>query len=74
MRKTEETVYPGVSALLTPKQVAAHAAFKSSVTVLRAFRRGDLPGHKLNARTIRFSPRDVAQWLDSARVKGSTPK
>jgi hypothetical protein len=54
--------------LLTPRQVAAMANYQTAVSVLRAFRRGELPGYKLNARTIRFHPDDVAQWLDYARV------
>lgn len=56
------------SRLLTPKEVAAQANFHSPVTILRAFRRGELPGYRLNARTIRFDPTDVAKWLASAWV------
>ena len=68
MLTTSVTDMQSASALLTPRQVAAQAAYKTPVSVLRAFRRGDLAGHKLNARTIRFHPRDVARWLNSARV------
>jgi hypothetical protein len=55
-------------ALLNPRQVAAQANYQTPVSVLRAFRRGQLVGYKLNARTIRFHPDDVAKWLSSARV------
>src|SRR5690349_17614621 len=58
---------------LTPKQVAAHAAYKSPVSILRAFRRGELRGHKLNSRTVRFDPRDVARWLKATRSKYQKP-
>jgi hypothetical protein len=54
--------------LLTPRQVASQANYRSPVSVLRAFRRGDLPGYRLNARTIRFNPNDVDGWLAAARV------
>jgi hypothetical protein len=68
MRKTLETGQQRATPLLTPKQVAAQAAYKTPVSILRAFRRGELLGHKLNARTIRFHPRDVARWLSSTRI------
>jgi hypothetical protein len=54
--------------LLTPKQVAAQTAYRTEVSVLRAFRQGKLRGYKLNPRTIRFHPDDVAAWLAAARV------
>ncbi|MFZ1074059.1 MAG: helix-turn-helix domain-containing protein [Verrucomicrobiia bacterium] len=54
--------------LLTPKQVAAQTAYRSEVSVLRAFRQGKLRGYKLNPRTIRFHPDDVEAWLSVARV------
>ena len=57
-------------ALLTPRQVADQANYQSPVSVLRAFRRGELPGYKLNARTIRFDPADVRDWIAAARVTG----
>ncbi len=55
-------------ALWTPKQAAARANFKSPVTILRAFRRGDLRGYKLSGRVVRFDPLDVENWLSAARV------
>jgi hypothetical protein len=57
-------------ALLTPRQVAEQTNYQSPVSVLRAFRRGELPGYKLNARTIRFDPADVKAWIAAARVTG----
>lgn len=53
----------------SPRRATDFAGFKSTVTVLRAFRRGDLPGYKLNARTIRFAPGDVKEWIGAGRVK-----
>jgi hypothetical protein len=54
--------------LQTAKEVAAQANYRSPVSVLRAFRRGELPGYKLNQRTVRFHPADVKAWLAAARV------
>jgi excisionase family DNA binding protein len=36
-------------------------------TVLLLFRRGELPGIKLGARTVRFHPADVEAYIDSHR-------
>jgi len=58
--------------LWTAKQAAARANYRSAVSILRAFRRGDLRGFKLNRRTIRFAPGDVEVWLASARIEGRT--
>ena len=57
------------TALLNPRQVAAQANYRTPVSVLRAFRSGHLVGYKLNSRTVRFHPDDVAKWLGSARVE-----
>jgi hypothetical protein len=54
--------------LLTPKQVAEKAAYKNQISVLRAFRKGQLRGLKLNPRVVRFTEEDVATWLANARV------
>ena len=54
--------------LLTPRQVAIQANYQTPVSVLRAFRRGDLQGYRLNSRTIRFNADDVAKWLAAARI------
>jgi hypothetical protein len=56
--------------LQTAKEVAAQANYRSPVSVLRAFRRGDLPGYKLGPRSVRFAPEDVAAWIAAARVSG----
>ena len=56
--------------LWTARHAANCAGFQSPVTILRAFRRGELPGYKLNARTIRFDPADVKAWITAARVSG----
>jgi excisionase family DNA binding protein len=54
--------------LLTPAGVAAVTG-QHRKTVLKAYRRGDLPGIKLGARTVRFDPADVPNYLDAHRVK-----
>ncbi|MGA2658101.1 MAG: hypothetical protein ABSH34_11345 [Verrucomicrobiota bacterium] len=54
--------------LHTPKTVAARAGYTSPVSVLRAFRRGELRGFRINARVVRFAEEDVADWLAKARV------
>lgn len=54
--------------LWTARIAAQRAGFQSPVTILRAFRRGDLRGFKLNARAVRFDPKDVEAWLAAARV------
>jgi len=61
---------PLAAGLQTAKEVATLANYRSSVSVLRAFRRGDLPGYKLNPRTVRFHPDDVKRWLDATRIEG----
>lgn len=38
-------------------------------TVLLLYRRGELPGIKLGARTVRFDPRDVEAYVNSHRSK-----
>lgn len=56
---------------LSPQTVAT--SIESCVpTVLRAFRKGELPGHKLSARMVRFRRADVLAWLARARV-GNAP-
>jgi excisionase family DNA binding protein len=55
---------------LSPQTVAA--GIESCVTtVLRAFRKGELPGHKLSARLVRFRRADVLDWLNRAKVGGT---
>ena len=54
--------------LVDCKQVAASTG-QHPKTVLKAFRRGDLPGIKLGARTVRFHPADVQAYIDKHRTK-----
>ena len=68
----EETTAIPLTGLWTPRMAAQRAGFQSPVTILRAFRRGDLAGFKINARAVRFDPKDVEAWLAAARV-GKTP-
>ena len=65
----QEKTNTTVAGMWSPRGAASYCGFKSAVTILRAFRRGELPGYKLNARTIRFHPRDVARWLNAARIE-----
>jgi predicted DNA-binding transcriptional regulator AlpA len=49
--------------LLSPRDVAAMAGYTNPVSVVRAWKRGDLKGFKLNSRAIRFTRLDVERWL-----------
>ena len=53
--------------LQTVDQVAAALGMHPK-TVLEVYRRGDLPGIKLGARTLRFHPDDVAAYVEARRV------
>lgn len=55
--------------LWTARESAVFCGFQSSVTILRAFRRGDLSGFKLGPRVVRFDPADVRSWIQNARVE-----
>ena len=57
-----------LSELHTAEQVGVTLG-KHPKTVLLLFRRGELPGIKLGARTVRFDPRDVQDYIDRHRVK-----
>jgi excisionase family DNA binding protein len=56
-----------VPELLTPEQVGA-ALGRHPKTVLLLFNRGELPGIKLGARTVRFHPADVEAYIDAHRT------
>ena len=56
-------------ALWTARIAAGYAGFQSPVTILRAFRRGELRGYRLGLRAVRFRPHDVKRWIDAARVE-----
>lgn len=56
--------------LWNPVEAAAWCGFKSPITILRKFRSGELPGYKLNRRTIRFAPEDIKRWIADAKVGG----
>jgi len=58
------------SELWPPRVVANVAGFRSTVSILRAFRAGRLPGYKFGKRVVRFHPDDVKRWMDAARVGG----
>ena len=59
---------PPLPGLWSAKTTATFCGFESPVTILRAFRRGDLPGFKFGPRTVRFNPSDVKKWIAAARV------
>jgi excisionase family DNA binding protein len=54
--------------LWSPRTAASFCGFQSPVTILRAFRKGRLPGYKLGLRVVRFDPKDVKQWIEAGRV------
>jgi len=47
--------------------------YRSEVTILRAVSARDLPGFKLNARTVRFDAGDVAAWLAACAGEIESP-
>ena len=53
--------------LLTPEKVGA-ALGRHPKTVLQIFNRGELPGIRLGARTVRFHPADVEAYIDAHRT------
>jgi hypothetical protein len=56
--------------LWTARIVADCVGYETPVSVLRAYRRGELPGYKFGLRVVRFHPDDVKRWIDAARVAG----
>ena len=55
--------------LLTTRQVSELLAV-SPATVLRLWRRGELPGYRLASNVLRFDPDEVAAWLEARRENG----
>lgn len=53
--------------LLTAREVADWLGV-STETVLRKWRAGVIPGFRLGSNVLRFSERDIAEWLDQRRV------
>jgi hypothetical protein len=60
-----------VPELQTPEQVGQKLGGLHPKTVLLLYRRGELPGIKLGARTVRFDPRDVEAYIQSRRTAGA---
>ena len=56
-----------IPSLETAEQVGKRTG-QHPKTVLAAWRRGELPGIKLGARTVRFHPADVQRYIDAHRV------
>ena len=56
-----------VAPLLTPEQVAQMLG-RHPKTVLNLVARGELRAIKLGARTVRFDPADVADYVDAHRT------
>ena len=59
-----------IGPLQTPEQVGQTLGGLHPKTVLLLFRRGELPGIKLGARTVRFHPADVQEYIDAHRTAG----
>ena len=62
-----------VPELQTPEQVGQTLGGLHPKTVLLLYRRGELPGIKLGARTVRFHPVDVQAYIDAHRTVVSAP-
>jgi excisionase family DNA binding protein len=52
--------------LLTTRQVAELLGL-SPATVLRRWRAGELPGYRLGSNVLRFSARDIDEYLEQRR-------
>src|SRR5437762_11695071 len=65
-RSNTESIASPPQGLWTARVAANCAGFQSPVTVLRAFRRGELPGYQFGPRSIRFAPEDVRAWVKAA--------
>lgn len=59
---------PEIQGLWSARTTAQYCEYQTPVTILRAFRRGELPGFKINPRTVRFAPSDVKAWLAKSRI------
>jgi excisionase family DNA binding protein len=52
--------------LLSAREVADMLGL-STETVLRRWRAGEIPGYRLATNVLRFSERDIAEWLSQKR-------
>lgn len=52
--------------LLTTRELAAHLNV-SPETVLRKWRRGEIPGFRIASNVLRFDPDEVRDWLEGKR-------
>lgn len=68
VRASQGSTGAGHDGLWTARMAAAYCGFQSPVTILRAFRRGELPGYKLGLRAVRFDPRAVMRWIEAASI------
>ena len=57
--------------LLTTREVAAFLGM-SSESVLRRYRRGELPGYRLASNVLRFGESELEAWLEGTRVDPAT--
>lgn len=58
--------------LLTARAVAERLDV-STETVLRLWRRGELPGYRISSNALRFSEADLDAWLEARRSVGGRP-
>jgi predicted DNA-binding transcriptional regulator AlpA len=65
--EVSEEVSEQIAPLQTPGQVGKTLG-RHPKTVLLLYRRGELPGFKLGARTVRFAPADVQRYIDQHRT------
>jgi excisionase family DNA binding protein len=56
--------------LLTTREVAAFLGM-SPESVLRRYRRGELPGYRLSSNVLRFRASELEAWLEGRRESGS---
>lgn len=68
MHRIERQATSENDGLWTARTAAHQAGFESPVTVLRAWKRGELNAYKFNSRSVRFARKDVLEWIARARA------
>jgi excisionase family DNA binding protein len=53
---------------MTAAQTAAYLSMPSRKALYQAVRRGQIPGHRIGRRSLRFSRAEIDQWLARTRT------
>lgn len=68
----KNTIVPNSVPLLTVEEVRQRLNYRHPGSIRRLFQRGDLPGVKLNARTLRFRQQDVDRFINDGAAAVAT--